>query len=101
MLQEATIEKISQISESVHMQVFVTPTCPYCPQQVRLVHKMAIINPHITGDMVEAMEFPELAEKYTVMGVPKTIINEEFHLEGAYPEPLFVAKLLEFLETKD
>lgn len=96
-----TIEKISQISEPVHMQVFVTPMCPFCPQQVRLVHKLAMINPNITGDMVEAMEFQDLAIEYGVMGVPKTIINEELHLEGAIPEPLFVEKLLEFLEKKD
>ncbi|MFQ6123918.1 MAG: thioredoxin family protein [Candidatus Heimdallarchaeota archaeon] len=100
-LQEATIEKISQITEPVHMQVFVTPMCPYCPQQVRLVHKLAIINPNITGDMVEAMEFQELAAEYDVLGVPKTVINEELHLEGAIPEPMFVNKILEFLEKKD
>jgi len=60
--------------------------CPYCPQQVRLVHKLAIINPNITGDMVEAMEFQELAAEYDVLGVPKTVINEELHLEGAFPK---------------
>jgi len=100
-LQQATIEKISQISELLHIQVFVTPTCPYCPQQVRLVHKLAMTNPNITGDMVEAMEFQELAMKYDVLGVPKTVINEKLHLEGAYPEPVFVEKVLEFLENKD
>ncbi|MFQ5819424.1 MAG: thioredoxin family protein [Candidatus Heimdallarchaeota archaeon] len=100
-LQEATIEKISLISEPVHIQVFVTPMCPYCPMQVRLVHKLAMINSNITGDMIEAMEFQELAAEYDVLGVPKTVINEELHLEGAYPEPMFVQKILEFLEKKD
>lgn len=100
-LQETTIEKISQISEPIHMQVFVTPMCPHCPIQTRLVHKLAIINPNLTGDMVEAMEFQELAAKYDVFGVPKTVINEEFHLEGAYPEIMFVEKLFEFLEKQD
>jgi glutaredoxin-like protein len=92
-----TIEKISKITEPVHIQVFVTPTCPYCPQQVRLAHKLAMINQYITADMVEAMEFQDLAIKYNVFGVPKTIVNEELQLEGIIPEPMFVQKLLEFL----
>ena len=45
--------------------------------------------------MVESIEFPHLANKYNVYGVPRTVINEETHLEGAAPEPLFVAKIQE------
>ena len=45
--------------------------------------------------MVESIEFPQLANKYHVYGVPQTVINEETRIEGAVPEPLFVAKVLE------
>jgi predicted DsbA family dithiol-disulfide isomerase len=45
--------------------------------------------------MVEAIEFPHLANKYGVQGVPRTIINENTTIEGSVPEPLFVAKVLE------
>jgi hypothetical protein len=45
--------------------------------------------------MVEAMEFPHLANKYHVMGVPRTVINEHTHAEGAMPEPMLLAKLME------
>lgn len=44
-----------------------------------------MLNPNVTGDMVEVTEFPDLSEKYNVMGVPKTVINETLELEGAYP----------------
>ena len=84
-----------RITEPVHFQVFVTPTCPYCPQAVRLAHKFAMESELITADMVEAVEFPQLANKYAVHGVPRTIINETVHQEGAAPEPLMLAKLLE------
>jgi predicted DsbA family dithiol-disulfide isomerase len=43
------------------------------------------------------MEFPQLAVKYQVMGVPRTVINEQTHLEGAAPEPMLLAKLMEAL----
>jgi len=62
---------------------------------VRLAHSLAIASDQVRADMVESIEFPHLANKYSVYGVPRTVINEETHLEGAAPEPLFVAKVLQ------
>ena len=94
-LQPRSKEAVAGITEPVHFQVFVTPTCPYCPQAVRLAHKFAMESDLITADMVEAIEFPHLSNKYHVHGVPRTVINEDYHQEGAAPEPLMLAKLLE------
>ena len=44
---------------------------------------------------MEAVEFPHLANKYEVLGVPRSIFNEEVHQEGAAPEPLMVARVLQ------
>ena len=41
-LSEETLEQLARIDTPVHIQVFVTPTCPYCPSAVRLAHKLAI-----------------------------------------------------------
>jgi predicted DsbA family dithiol-disulfide isomerase len=49
----------------------------------------------VTADMVEANEFPHLSMKYNVMGVPRTVINEDFHVEGAVPEHMLLAKMQE------
>jgi predicted DsbA family dithiol-disulfide isomerase len=49
----------------------------------------------VRADMVEAIEFPHLANKYQVFGVPRTVINDKVHQEGAVPEPILLAKLLE------
>ena len=83
------------LSEPVHLQVFVTPTCPYCPQAVILAHQFAMESDYIRADMVEATEFPHLAMKYNVMGVPRTVVNETIHLEGAAPEQVLVARIEE------
>ena len=94
-LQPQSREAVSAITEPVHFQVFVTPTCPYCPQAVRLAHKFAMESDLVSADMIESIEFPHLANKYNVYGVPRTVINEAFHQEGAVPEPMLLAKLLE------
>lgn len=93
-LQESTKEALRQIKSPVHIQVFVTPTCPYCPMAVELAHSMAIESPFIRADMVEAAEFPHLVNKYHIFGVPKTIINETISLEGAVPEKVFLENVL-------
>jgi glutaredoxin-like protein len=97
-LQPKTKEALAALTEPVHFQVFVTPTCPYCAQSVQLAHKFAIESDLVRGDMVEAIEFPHLSNKYGVYGVPRTVINETIHQEGAVPEPMILAKMLEALQ---
>ncbi|MEM4410819.1 MAG: thioredoxin family protein [Candidatus Caldarchaeum sp.] len=93
-LSSAVREKVREIDKPVHIQVFVTPTCPYCPRAVRTAHQMAIENERVTADMVEAIEFPHLANKYDVMAVPKVVINDKIMFEGALPEQHFLEHVL-------
>ena len=61
---------------------------------VQLAHRMAIESDMVQADMVGASEFPHLVHKYNVFGVPKTVVNDEVHFEGAQPEPLFLAQVM-------
>ena len=90
-LSDATREALSEIEGPIHIRVFVTPSCPYCPRAVRTAHMMAIESEKVTADMVMANEFPELATRYSVMAVPKVVINEETSFEGAIPEEDFLS----------
>ena len=55
---------------------------------------MAMENPLIVADVVEANEFQALSERYRVMSVPKTVINDRVEFVGAQPEQ----KVLEALQ---
>lgn len=92
-LSPETRKALTSLKTPVHVQVFVTPTCPYCPGAVSLAHQFAMENPHIQSDMVEVSEFPQLAVKYNVMGVPKTVINETVELVGLQPEGEFLRQV--------
>ena len=48
----------------------------------------------ITADCIEATEFPDLAGKYRVYAVPKTVINESAFIEGSMPEEFFLERIL-------
>jgi predicted DsbA family dithiol-disulfide isomerase len=56
---------------------------------------LAVASDKVKAEMVEATEFPHLAQKYRVMGVPRSVINEDYHIEGAAPEPMVLDKIRE------
>jgi len=94
------INTIKNIDKPTHMQVFVTPTCPYCPQAVVTAFRMAYLNENVIADMVEATEFPHLSQRYSVKGVPRTVINETEFIEGAAPEVMVLEKIGESLSKE-
>ena len=96
-----TREFLKTLKTPLLLQVFVTPTCPYCPQAVLLAHKMAMENPTmIRAEAVEATEFPELANQFRVQGVPQTVINSgKGTAVGAYPEARMLAEIKNVLQN--
>ncbi|HZW04207.1 MAG TPA: thioredoxin family protein [Anaerolineaceae bacterium] len=95
-LSEETRQFLAELDQPVHLQVFVTPTCPYCPRSVVLAHQFAFESDKVVAEMVEAMEFPDLADQYGVSGVPHTSINYGAgEVIGAAPE----AQLLEEIRS--
>jgi len=55
---------------------------------------MAMENPNVTGEVIEASEFPELARRYQVMAVPKTVVNNKVEFLGSVPEATFLSQVL-------
>jgi len=94
-LAPATKAALQGLVRDVHIRVFVTPECPFCPAAARLAQKMAVESDKVTTDVVEANEFPDLVERYEVHGVPKVIVNETVEFVGAQPEHGFLRSVLQ------
>ncbi len=60
---------------------------------------MAVESEHVTADVIEAMEFPDLSQHYGVRGVPKIVINETTEFVGALPEAQYLAHVREAVEA--
>jgi glutaredoxin-like protein len=92
-------EFLKNLNKPLHLQVFVTPTCPHCPRAVLLAHQMAMENPSmIRAEGVEATEFPDLANQFNVRGVPQTVINAGMGtVVGAVPEKNLLAEIMQSL----
>jgi len=93
-LSEESLKRVAAVATPTTMHVFTTPTCPHCPRAVAVAHEMAFANPNITAFAVEATEFPDLARKYAVTGVPKTVVNDSVEILGALPPDAFVEQAL-------
>lgn len=100
-LDAKTREFLKNLDQPLHLQVFVTPTCPYCPRAVLLAHQMAMENPlMIRAEGVEATEFPDLANRFNVRGVPQTVINAgSGTVVGAVPEQNLLAEIMRALQN--
>jgi len=62
-----------------------------------LAYQLAMESDQIQAHMVEVIEFPYLGNKYDVMGVPRTVIDETIHIEGAVPEPMLMREFEKLL----
>ncbi|MEP0813162.1 MAG: thioredoxin family protein [bacterium] len=89
------VKKIEAAGRTVTVQVFVSPTCPYCPMALKAAFPLAAATPKVRVQMIQATEFPEWAARKRVMGVPKLVVDDRIEIEGAVP----TAKLVEAIAS--
>jgi len=93
-LSEPSTKILKKITSPRAIKLFVSPTCPYCPQQAVNALKAAIARPDmISLEIIDIMACPDLAEQYNAYGVPVCYANDVMIARGAQPEELFMASL--------
>jgi glutaredoxin-like protein len=92
-LQEGSRAALRRLRREVRLQVFVTPGCPSCPPVVDLAQRLAIESDRVTTDVIAADEFPALADRYRVRGVPCVVVGGERAFVGGQSEARFVARV--------
>ncbi|MFO8084683.1 MAG: FAD-dependent oxidoreductase [Desulfobacterales bacterium] len=93
-LNEQAAKIIQKIDTPRDIKVFVSPSCPYCPQQAVNAVKAAIENPEMVSlEMIDIQCSPELADQYAAHSVPQTFANDMLIAMGAQPEELFASSL--------
>jgi glutaredoxin-like protein len=94
LLSNKSAKSLRRIMDAVTVRVFVTPNCPYSPQVARVANQLALTNPKIEPEVIEANEFPELAQRYGVSAVPVTVIADRITISGALDESLLVEQVM-------
>jgi len=88
------LARLAALSLPVHIQVFSTPTCVYCPRAVALAHRLAVASPLISATAYSVIEFPDLIRRHRVTGVPKIVVDTGVELLGAQPEAALIDAVL-------
>jgi glutaredoxin-like protein len=92
-------KRLRKLKKDVRVQVFVTPACPHCAQMARLAYQLALESPHISTDVIEANEFPELGQRYRVRAVPTTVIDDKVSFAGTVPDYLLVDTIEQVIQS--
>ncbi len=99
-LSEQSVKTIQKIDSPRNVKVFVSATCPYCPQQALNAVKAAIEKPeHVFLEIVDIQAKPELADQYSAHSVPQTFANDILIGPGAQQEEVFMLSLVK-METQ-
>ncbi|MGD0282212.1 MAG: FAD-dependent oxidoreductase, partial [Dissulfurispiraceae bacterium] len=94
-LSEQSLKRLFDLKEQRHIQVFVSPTCPYCPQHALVAISAAVALPElITVEVIEMYENRDYMDKYHIITVPFTVINNVPIGAGVRPPELFVEEIL-------
>jgi thioredoxin reductase (NADPH) len=93
-LSDQALKVMQRIDSDRHIKIFVSPTCPYCPQQAINAVKAAIEMPDkISLEIIDIQSEPELAEQYSAQSVPQAFANDLLIGQGAQPEEVFILSL--------
>jgi len=94
-LAESTRSALQALPRAVHVEVFSTPTCGYCPAAVRMAFRFAMESDKVTADGIEVTGFPDLVQQYRISSVPKTVVDGTVEFVGAGPEAMLLQHVQE------
>jgi thioredoxin reductase (NADPH) len=93
-LSDQSLKVIKNIDSPRNIKVFVSPTCPYCPQEAVNAVKAAVEMPELISlEIIDIQCEPELANQYGAQSVPQAFANDILIGQGAQPEEVFILSL--------
>ena len=81
---EKTAAGLAKIDLPTHLVIYVSPQCTFCAGAVKQLLPLLTLTPHIRLTVVDAMHFPELAEKNNIQSVPTLILEDQFRWTGTF-----------------
>ena len=93
-MSDQSLKVVQHIESPRQVKIFVSPTCPYCPQQVVNGLRAAIEKPDLVSlEIIDIQSRPDLAEQYNAHSVPQAYANDVLIGQGAQQEEVFMASL--------
>lgn len=71
------------IDKDVNIKIFVTQGCGWCYPAIVKAVSFAYVSSYIEVEVFDCYSFPDIATKYNVITVPKTVINDKIEFIGS------------------
>ncbi|TKB44202.1 alkyl hydroperoxide reductase subunit F [Thalassotalea mangrovi] len=84
---------IKGVNKPLHFEVFISLSCHNCPDVVQALNQFALLNPHISSEMIDGGLYPELIESRNIQGVPSVYLNGEPFANGKVDTAVLIDKL--------
>jgi glutaredoxin len=80
----STNSRLAKIDLPTNLVIYVSPQCKFCPKAVSQLLPLLTLNDNIRLTVVDAMHFPELAEKENIQSVPTLILEEQYRWTATF-----------------
>jgi len=92
---------ISNISEKLSFEIFISLGCQNCPDVVQACNQFALLNENISSEMIDGGLFREEVEGRKIQGVPSVYLNGELFASGRVDISTLIEKLGSFTANND
>lgn len=76
-------KKIDKLNKKTNIKICVSLACHHCPVVVAACQRIAILNPNIEAEMIDASLYEDLVARYDIKRIPMMIFNDtEIHMGG-------------------
>lgn len=91
---DQSLKVLERIEDPRHVKVFISPSCPYCPQEAVNGAKAAVARPDLVSlELIDIQCRPDIAQQYGAHSVPVAYANETLIGQGAQAEEVFMSSL--------
>lgn len=92
-----TKARLVKVEFPTNLKIYVSPQCKFCPQAVRQLLPLLILNSNIRLTVIDALLFTKLAEMDNIQSVPTLILEDRFRWTGT----LQTKEILDVIKNRD
>lgn len=94
-LDESLKALVAGVREPLHFEVFISLSCHNCPDVVQALNQFALLNDHISAEMIDGGLFQDIVQERDIQGVPSVYANGELFANGKVDAARLIDKLME------
>lgn len=94
-LDESLKKMVANVQQEMKFEVFISLSCHNCPDVVQALNQFALLNPHISAEMIDGGLFQDMVKERDIQGVPSVYLNGELFANGKVTAAELIDKLLE------